>query len=205
MHLLKTDWIHFLIFTTQFCWRSTSECCLHWLAEWPHCHAFCLLLTDILITAVNAAPGCVPFRHYPRLPKGVSWGDVSTSPDHHTLTTFPGPMASLPSCAQGSFVVMPGNGSLPPNHPEIPQTPFTRGRLQWGVEHDCLILSEGQKSGKLRSCLVLLFAPCVSLHVGFSLVANFGLSRHFLLNMRSRGSELDLKISRKWDLHLWTR
>lgn len=43
----------------------------------------------------------------------------------------------------------------------------------------------------------------VSLHVGLSLVANFGLSRHSLLNKRPRGSELDLKISRKWDLHPW--
>lgn len=169
IHLLTADRDHFLIFTTPFCWRSVFEYCLHWLAEWPHCHAFCLLLTYIVITAVNAASGCVPFRHYPRLPKGVSWGDVSTSPDHHTLTAFPELMASLPSPAQGSFVVMPGNGSyqvqLTTKPPRNPTNTFHQRKVTvrsgvW-LPHPH---SEEQKAGEWRSCPVVVFAhtcPCM--------------------------------------------
>lgn len=68
---------------------------------------------------------------------------------HHLIITPSLPFQSLwppclllPTAALWSCLEMAATRcSSPPNHPEIPQTPFTRGRLQWGVECDCLILT----------------------------------------------------------------
>lgn len=138
-HLLTADQGGFLVSTKSFGSRSMFDSRLPCLTWWPHHNACCLLLAGVLMTAVNTAPGNVPLRNYPRLPKGVSWGDVSTSPDHHALLrgiglSRPGGLPArplLPRAASPSGLEM-GAASCgsPPHHWGRPCKPFTRGGLK---------------------------------------------------------------------------
>lgn len=113
-HLLTADKDCFLISTKPLSLRSMFVCHLYWLVWWPHCHTYCLLLVNILMTSFNTAPGIVPLRNYLRLYQ-KKFHDVVFP--HHLLITpslvalaFPDLEASQPSSSLGSFTSKLGNG-----------------------------------------------------------------------------------------------
>lgn len=112
-HLLTADKGHFLISTKPFRWRSVFDHGLHWLTWWPHRHTCRSLLADILMTAVNTAPGNVLLGTTPGYQKvfhEVMWKHHPIITPSFVASAFPDPGASQPSPLQGSLTVTPGNG-----------------------------------------------------------------------------------------------